>query len=100
MRTRAELLRKQAHRNNISVRSLQQIVGYQFSYVAKLIRTGCLDERVELPYFGKFQPNLKNDTVKRMLKWRHSRGINNKEDFIAWKKQRDRNVKRTNSDRR
>ena len=57
MRTRAELLRKQAHQNDMSTAQLQKIVVHQFKYLSSLMRSGVKDERLELPYFGKFQPN-------------------------------------------
>lgn len=57
MRTRAELLRKQAHQNDMSVAQLQKIVGHQFKYLSNMMRSGIKKERLELPYFGKFQPN-------------------------------------------
>lgn len=52
-KTTKEIIQKLATKYNLPLSKVEEIVMYQFKYVAKIIDKGDFDQ-VRLPYFGKF----------------------------------------------
>ena len=47
-----------ANKYNLPLKKIEEIVDYQFKYVAKIMKSGNF-ETIRLPYFGKFSVNKK-----------------------------------------
>ena len=50
------IIYKLANRYNLPLQKIEEIVDFQFKYVANIIKEGNF-EAVRLPYFGKFSAN-------------------------------------------
>ena len=50
---RKEIIYFLANRYNISLQDAEEIVGFQFKFIAKRMASG-VDNTIRLPYFGKF----------------------------------------------
>tara|TARA_R100000908_G_C3733466_1_gene132099 strand:- start:271 stop:492 length:222 start_codon:yes stop_codon:yes gene_type:complete len=50
------MIYKLANKYNLPLQKVEEIVNYQFKYVAKIMKEGNF-EAVRLPYFGKFSVN-------------------------------------------
>ena len=63
MSTKQSLIQKIATKHNLPLSKIEEIINYQFKFVASIIKKGDF-ESVRLPYFGKF--STKKERIKHI----------------------------------
>ena len=57
-KNKKEIIYSLANKYNLPLNKIENIINYQFKYVAKIIKEGDF-KMIRLPYFGKFSVNPK-----------------------------------------
>jgi nucleoid DNA-binding protein len=63
MSTKQNLIQKIATKHNLPLSKVEEIVNYQFKFVAAIIKKGDF-QAIRLPYFGKF--SAKKERIKHI----------------------------------
>jgi nucleoid DNA-binding protein len=63
MSTKQNLIQKIATKHNLPLSKVEEIINYQFKFVARTIKKGDF-QAVRLPYFGKF--SAKKERIKHI----------------------------------
>ena len=56
LKNKKEIIYSLANKYNLSLKKVEEIINYQFKYIAKIMKEGKF-ETIRLPYFGKFSVN-------------------------------------------
>ena len=57
-KNKKEIIYSLANRYNLPLKKVEEIINYQFKYIAKIMKEGNF-KMIRLPYFGKFSVNPK-----------------------------------------
>ena len=69
-RDREEIVRKLSYKYDIPIKVVNNIVNYQFKYIADTMKKGNFDT-IRLPYFGKFTVN--KSRIKHINNLKHNK---------------------------
>jgi nucleoid DNA-binding protein len=69
-RDREEIIRKLSYKYDLPVKVIDNIINYQFKYIADIMKKGNFDT-IRLPYFGKFAVN--KNRVKHINNLKHNK---------------------------
>ena len=58
IKNKKEIIYSLANRYNLPLKKVEEIINYQFKYIAKIMKEGNF-KMIRLPYFGKFSVNPK-----------------------------------------
>ena len=69
-KNKKEIIYSLANKYNLSLKKVEEIINYQFKYIAKIMKEGKF-EIIRLPYFGKF--SVKSGRIEHINKLKNKK---------------------------